>query len=67
MSPYEILGVSHDANFGTVKKAYHKLCLEYHPDRIADPAHREIGQEKFKEIQNAYEILIDASKRAELD
>ncbi|KAF2807350.1 heat shock protein DnaJ, partial [Mytilinidion resinicola] len=67
MSPYATLNVPTDADIKRIKKAYRELCLQYHPDRISDPAQREVGQEKFKEIQNAYETLSDVPKRADLD
>ena len=63
MDPYELLGVSHDADDATIKKAYRRLAREYHPDVNPDPA----AQERFKEVSHAYEILSDPQKRAAYD
>lgn len=62
-SYYDILGVSHDADETTIKKAYRKLSLEFHPDRNPDPA----AKSKFQEINEAYEHLSDQQKRAQYD
>lgn len=61
---YEILGVGKDADDGTIKKAYRKIAMKYHPDR--NPDNKE-AEEKFKEAAEAYEILSDADKRARYD
>ncbi|MFL5543029.1 MAG: DnaJ domain-containing protein, partial [Longimicrobiaceae bacterium] len=58
---YEILAVARDADGETVKKAYRKLALQYHPDRNGGDKEAE---EKFKEATEAYEVLRDADKRA---
>jgi DnaJ-class molecular chaperone len=62
--PYEILGVSRTATADEIKKAYRKLAHRYHPDR--NPGDKE-AEEKFKEVQNAYDILSDPAKRANYD
>lgn len=54
-TPYEILGVSKNASEDEIKKAYRKLALLYHPDK--NPGDKE-AEEKFKEIQNAYDSLM---------
>lgn len=56
---YEILGVSKEANDNDIKKAYRKLSLQYHPDRNPDPE----ATEKYKAINEAYEVLSDSQKR----
>lgn len=61
---YEILGVSKNASSEEIKKAYRKLALKYHPDRNQGDKDAE---EKFKEINVAYETLSDDSKRARYD
>lgn len=60
---YEILGVVNDATDEEIKKAYRKLAFEYHPDLNKD----EVAEQKFKEINEAYEVLSDSSKRAKYD
>ena len=60
---YDILGVSRDATDEEIKRAFRKLAFKYHPDR-----NREDGAaEKFKEVNEAYEVLSDANKRAAYD
>jgi molecular chaperone DnaJ len=61
---YRILGVSRDATKEELKKAYRKLAMEYHPDRRpGDKA----AEQKFKDINEAYEVLRDDQKRAAYD
>jgi molecular chaperone DnaJ len=61
---YEVLGVSREADDGSLKGAYRKLALKYHPDRNPDDHEAE---EKFKEAAEAYSVLSDPQKRAAYD
>lgn len=61
---YEVLGVAKDADDQTLKVAYRRLALQYHPDRNPDNADAE---EKFKQAAEAYSVLSDAQKRAAYD
>ena len=63
-NPYEVLGVARDASDADIKKAYHKLVMQYHPDR--NPGNKD-AEEKFKEVNNAFDILKDPQKRAAYD
>lgn len=60
---YEILGINRDADKKTIKDAYHRLAMKFHPDRNPSPD----AAEKFKEISKAYAILSDDKKRANYD
>jgi len=58
---YQILGVAENATIADIKTAYRKLAMEHHPDRNpGDPS----AENKFKQVQEAYENLIDVNKRA---
>ena len=63
-NPYEVLGVTRDASDADIKKAYHKLVMKYHPDK--NPGDKS-AEEKFKEVNNAFDILKDPQKRAAYD
>lgn len=61
---YEILGVAKGASVDEIKKAYRKLAMKYHPDR--NPGSKE-AEEKFREANDAYDVLKDEQKRAAYD
>ncbi|MEK7664748.1 MAG: molecular chaperone DnaJ [Patescibacteria group bacterium] len=60
MDYYQILGVTRSASEEEIKKAFHKLAHKYHPDKGGD-------EKKFKEINEAYQVLSDKGKRAQYD
>ena len=60
---YQVLGIQRNASAEDIKKAFRKLALEYHPDRNK----REGAEERFKEINEAYQVISDAKKREEYD
>lgn len=60
---YDILGVSKTASKAEIKSAYRKLALQWHPDKNKNPE----AEKKFKEINNAYEVLSDEGKRGTYD
>ena len=62
---YQILNVSQDASAEDIKKAFRRLALQHHPDR--NPENTEEAGEKFKEINEAYEVLGDERRRWQYD
>jgi DnaJ-class molecular chaperone len=62
---YDILGISKSASADEIKKAYRKQALEWHPDRHKDD--KEAAERRFKEINEAYQVLSDSQKRAAYD
>ncbi len=60
---YEVLGVSKDASDVEIKSAFRKLAKKYHPDICKEPD----AEQKFKEVQEAYEVLSDENKRRQYD
>ncbi|MDQ6975448.1 MAG: molecular chaperone DnaJ [Mariprofundaceae bacterium] len=61
---YEVLGVEKGADEKTIKRAYRKLAMQYHPDKNPDDT---TATEKFREVTEAYEVLSDSDKRARFD
>ena len=61
---YELLGVQKSASADDLKKAYRKLAMQYHPDRNPDD---KSAEQKFKDINEAYDVLKDEQKRAAYD
>lgn len=60
---YAVLGVPSDSNEEEIRRAYKRLALRYHPDKNSDAD----AEEKFKQIAQAYEVLIDPEKRTLYD
>ncbi len=63
---YEILGVSKDANDDDIKRAYRRLAKQYHPD-ANNSGDKAAAEAKFKEVNEAYSVLSDKTKRAQYD
>lgn len=61
---YEVLGIDKNADTTTIKSAYRKVAIKYHPDK--NPDNKE-AEEKFKEASEAYEVLSDSNKRSRYD
>lgn len=63
MDHYKVLGVKRHASKSEIKKAYHKLALQYHPDKSSAPD----AEDKFRDVYEAYNVLIDDNKRDTYD
>ncbi len=61
---YEVMGIAREASEADVKKAYRKLAHQFHPDR--NPGDK-TAESRFKEVQEAYDILSDKEKRKKYD
>lgn len=66
-NPYKTLNVAQDASLATIRSAHRKLVLTCHPDKFQDAAVKVQKQEQFHEVQQAYEILSDETKRQRYD
>src|SRR5512136_1681820 len=62
---YEVLEIGKSASKDEIKKAYRKLAMKFHPDMNKE--NQKEAEEKFKEISEAYEVLVDDDKRARYD
>ena len=65
MNYYDILEIEEDADSVSIKKAYKKLAKKFHPD--LNPENVELAEEKFKQINEAYHVLIDEDERRKYD
>lgn len=64
---YDKLGISTDANERQIKKAFRKLALKYHPDKVKEEKDKEKSEAKFKDLAHCYEILADEEQRKMYD
>ena len=58
LDPYSILGVSRDASMDEIKKAYRTLSRKYHPDANINNPNKDQAEEKFKQVQQAYDQIV---------
>ena len=65
MNPYKVLNLDKKCTKKEIKLAYRKLALKYHPDKATGDL--KIAEEKFKQISEAYQILIDDKRRKQYD
>ncbi len=63
IDPYKVLGVTRDASDEEIKKAYRSLSRKYHPDANIDNPNRDEAEAKFKEVQQAYQQVMDERER----
>lgn len=66
-NPYQTLGVPQDATLATIRSAHRKLVLTCHPDKFQDEAMKVEKSEQFHQVQQAYEVLSDETKRQRYD
>jgi DnaJ family protein C protein 7 len=64
---YKLLDVPKDADTETIKKAYKKAALKFHPDRFVDEQEKKVAEEKFKDISEAHDVLTNPEKRRRYD
>jgi len=64
---YQLLGVSPDASYEEIRRRFRFLAFAFHPDRFGSPAHKEVAEETFKKINEAYQIPSDPRERDEYD
>ncbi|MBR8700580.1 Chaperone protein DnaJ [Fusobacterium sp. DD29] len=66
---YEVLGIAKGASDDEIKKAYRKAAMKYHPDKFSNATEKEKkdAEEKFKEVNEAYQVLSDPQKKAQYD
>lgn len=64
---YNVLGVNREASDDQIKKAFRKVARQYHPDLQADPQEKKKSEEKFKEANEAYEVLSNPDQRKRYD
>ena len=65
MDPYKVLGLTPQATDEEVKKAYRRLSRKYHPDANINNPHPELAEEKFKQVQTAYDQIMKMRERGE--
>ena len=63
MNPYQVLGVSENASEEEIKKAYRNLSRRYHPDANINNPNKDQAEEKFKQVQQAYESIMDMRQK----
>lgn len=64
---YKILGIDKSSSEQQIKKAYRRLALKLHPDKEPDPNKKASTEKKFKDVADAYEVLMDPEKKARFD
>ena len=60
--PYQVLGVDRNADDDEIKKAYHDLARKYHPDKYRDSDLADLAEEKMKEINDAYDQIVNSRR-----
>ncbi|KAJ5084509.1 hypothetical protein NUU61_009088 [Penicillium alfredii] len=67
IDPYAVLGVSKEAPLSEIRAAHRKRVLKCHPDKIQDESQRNVAQDEFQKVQQAYELLSDDTRRNRYD